>query len=37
MPGDIDRDRLVSLGLDYLHEAELLETAAALPAVGAPE
>ena len=37
MPGDIDRDRLVALGLDYLREAELLEATASVPAVGAPE
>jgi DNA repair protein SbcD/Mre11 len=32
MPGDIDRDRLVSLGLDYLREAETIESNATVPA-----
>jgi len=35
MPGDIDRDRLVALGLDYLREAETLEATAT--AAGAAE
>lgn len=32
MPADIDRERLVRLGLDYLREAETLEAAAPAPA-----
>jgi hypothetical protein len=36
MPGDIDRDRLVALGLDYLREAETLEATATV-AAGAAE
>ena len=36
MPSDVDRDRLVSLGLDYLREAETIEANVALPA-GAAE
>jgi DNA repair protein SbcD/Mre11 len=37
MPGDIDRERLVTLGLDYLREAETLEATATVVAAGAPE
>jgi DNA repair protein SbcD/Mre11 len=37
MPGDIDRERLVTLGLDYLREAETLEVTATVAAAGAPE
>ena len=36
MPGDIDRDRLVALGLDYLREAETVEATASV-AAGAAE
>ena len=36
MPGDIDRDRLVNMGLDYLREAETLEANAPV-AAGASE
>jgi hypothetical protein len=36
MPGEIDRDQLVTLGLDYLREAETIESAAHI-AIGAPE
>jgi len=36
MPGDIDRDRLVTMGLDYLREAETIEANVTVPA-GAPE
>jgi hypothetical protein len=36
MPGEIDRDSLVALGLDYLREAETVEAAAHI-AIGAPE
>ena len=32
MPSDIERERLVSLGLDYLREAETIEANAAVPA-----
>lgn len=36
LPGDIDRERLVALGLDYLRQAETIEAAAPV-AAGAPE
>lgn len=36
LPGDIDRERLVELGLGYLREAETLESTASV-AAGAPE
>jgi exonuclease SbcD len=36
MPGDIDRDRLVTMGLDYLREAETIEANVPV-AAGAPE
>jgi DNA repair protein SbcD/Mre11 len=36
MTSEIDRDRLVTLGLDYLREAEAVESAAHI-AIGAPE
>jgi hypothetical protein len=32
MPGDVDRDRLVTLGLDYLREAETVEANAPVAA-----
>jgi hypothetical protein len=37
MTADIDRDRLVALGLDYLREAETIEATAPVTAVGALE
>jgi exonuclease SbcD len=37
MTSDIDRERLVTLGLDYLREAETLEATAAVDSVGALE
>lgn len=36
LPGDIDRERLVSVGLDYLRQAEAVESTAPV-AAGAPE
>jgi hypothetical protein len=37
MPGDVDRDRLVTMGLDYLKEAETLEAAAPLATAASSE
>jgi hypothetical protein len=37
MTSDIDRERLVTLGLDYLREAEALEAAAPVNSVGTIE
>jgi hypothetical protein len=37
MTSDIDRDRLVALGLDYLREAETLEASAPISPVGSLE
>jgi len=36
MTSDIDRDRLVTLGLDYLREAETIEATTPV-GIGAPE
>ena len=37
MTSDIDRDRLVALGLDYLREAEAIEATAPVSGIGAAE
>jgi hypothetical protein len=37
MPGDIDRERLVALGLDYLREAEAIEASVPVNGAGALE
>jgi hypothetical protein len=37
MPGDIDRERLVTLGLDYLREAEAIEASVPVNGAGALE